>query len=76
MIPHKIYLIVFLIFINLKIANRLYYKLMQKLIISLDLLNTMTQYLINLNLPQSINMIQQDSIIIRLIDNHRKEHTR
>jgi len=57
------------------IVTKLYNKLMSKIQISLNFINNMTQLLINLDLYQTIVTTQQYSIVIKLINNHRKDHT-
>ena len=75
MILHKIYLVIFLIFINLKIANRLYYKLMQKVKLSLyvfNIYNLITNFLI-IKFNKYIFQINLD--FYSNSDFNRKDHT-
>jgi hypothetical protein len=75
MILHKIYLVIFLIFINLKIANRLYYKLMQKVILSLyvfNIYNLITNFLI---IKFNKYIFQINSNFYSNSNLNRKDHT-
>ena len=57
------------------IVTKLYNKLMSKIQILLNFINNTTQLFINLDLYQTIVTTQQYSIVIKLIINHRKDHT-
>jgi hypothetical protein len=69
MIPHKIYLVIFLILISLKIANRLYAKLIQKIKLSLYFFNIYSMFInfLIIKFNEYIFQINSDFILVQVL---------